>query len=74
MINFLCLSLYSAYQEDGDDPESLLFDLTTLRRATDNFAQENKLGHGGFGAVYKVPTIGNLLAWSLDIQASLRKF
>ncbi|EMS57694.1 Cysteine-rich receptor-like protein kinase 25 [Triticum urartu] len=42
-----------SYQEDGDDPESLLFDLTTLRRATDNFAQENKLGHGGFGAVYK---------------------
>ncbi|XP_037410999.1 cysteine-rich receptor-like protein kinase 6 isoform X2 [Triticum dicoccoides] len=41
------------YQEDGDDPESLLFDLTTLRRATDNFAQDNKLGHGGFGAVYK---------------------
>uniref|UniRef100_A0A453DRU9 Protein kinase domain-containing protein n=1 Tax=Aegilops tauschii subsp. strangulata TaxID=200361 RepID=A0A453DRU9_AEGTS len=39
--------------EDGDDPESLLFDLTTLRGATDNFAQENKLGHGGFGAVYK---------------------
>ncbi|XP_010227708.1 cysteine-rich receptor-like protein kinase 6 isoform X2 [Brachypodium distachyon] len=41
-----------SYQED-DDPASLLFDLPTLRRATDNFAEENMLGHGGFGAVYK---------------------
>ncbi|KAM0848182.1 hypothetical protein ACQ4PT_054518 [Festuca glaucescens] len=41
-----------AYQED-DGPASLLFDLPTLRHATDNFAEENKLGHGGFGAVYK---------------------
>uniref|UniRef100_A0ACD5X1N3 Uncharacterized protein n=1 Tax=Avena sativa TaxID=4498 RepID=A0ACD5X1N3_AVESA len=40
------------YQED-DDPASLLFNLQTLRHATDNFAEENKLGHGGFGAVYK---------------------
>ncbi|GJM96131.1 hypothetical protein PR202_ga12943 [Eleusine coracana subsp. coracana] len=36
-------------EEDGDTG-SLLFDLTTLRRATANFAEENKLGHGGFGA------------------------
>ncbi|CAM0874029.1 unnamed protein product [Alopecurus aequalis] len=41
-----------SYQED-DDPASLLFDLPTLRRATDNFAEDNMLGHGGFGAVYK---------------------
>ncbi|CAN6298316.1 unnamed protein product [Urochloa humidicola] len=42
-----------SYQEDDDRDASLLFDLPTLRRATDNFAEENKLGHGGFGAVYK---------------------
>ncbi|CAN6317322.1 unnamed protein product [Urochloa humidicola] len=42
-----------SYQEDEDRDASLLFDLPTLRRATDNFAEENKLGHGGFGAVYK---------------------
>ncbi|RLN40801.1 putative receptor-like protein kinase [Panicum miliaceum] len=43
-----------AKQHAGEDENagSLLFDLTTLRRATDNFAEENKLGHGGFGAVY----------------------
>ncbi|TVU04246.1 hypothetical protein EJB05_50193, partial [Eragrostis curvula] len=39
-------------EEDGD-AGSLLFDLAMLRRATSNFAEENKLGHGGFGAVYK---------------------
>ncbi|XP_039781079.1 putative receptor-like protein kinase At4g00960 [Panicum virgatum] len=42
-----------AVDEDDEDSGSLLFDLTTLRRATANFAEENKLGHGGFGAVYK---------------------
>ncbi|EMS66361.1 Cysteine-rich receptor-like protein kinase 29 [Triticum urartu] len=30
-----------------------IFDLPTLEEATDNFSQRNKLGEGGFGAVYK---------------------
>ncbi len=34
--------------------ESLQFDFGTIRVATDNFSEENKLGQGGFGAVYKV--------------------
>ncbi|WVZ99037.1 hypothetical protein U9M48_044393 [Paspalum notatum var. saurae] len=33
--------------------ESVLYDLSTLRAATDNFSAENKLGEGGFGPVYK---------------------
>ncbi|KAJ1261732.1 hypothetical protein BS78_09G053600 [Paspalum vaginatum] len=33
--------------------DSLLLDLPALRAATDNFAESNKLGEGGFGAVYK---------------------
>ncbi|RZC67350.1 hypothetical protein C5167_011038 [Papaver somniferum] len=33
--------------------ESLQFDFITLRDATDNFSEANKLGEGGFGAVYK---------------------
>ncbi|KAJ1691990.1 hypothetical protein LUZ63_016145 [Rhynchospora breviuscula] len=33
--------------------ESLLFDLSVIRAATDNFAQLNKLGQGGFGSVFK---------------------
>ena len=30
------------------------FNLTTIRLATNNFSDENKLGEGGFGPVYKV--------------------
>ncbi|GLT31005.1 hypothetical protein SLA2020_057730 [Shorea laevis] len=33
--------------------ESLQYDLATIRAATNNFCDENKLGQGGFGAVYK---------------------
>ncbi|XVE51183.1 hypothetical protein DITRI_Ditri02bG0019000 [Diplodiscus trichospermus] len=33
--------------------ESLQFDLDSVRVATDNFSDANKLGQGGFGAVYK---------------------
>ncbi|XP_020176505.2 cysteine-rich receptor-like protein kinase 6 [Aegilops tauschii subsp. strangulata] len=47
---------YSANSEDIVNIDSLIADLSTLRRATDNFAAANKLGEGGFGAVYK----GNL--------------
>lgn len=46
------------YIADTDENDiysgSLLFDLATLRKATASFAEHNKLGHGGFGAVYKV--------------------
>lgn len=34
--------------------ESMLIDICTLRAATGDFAEANKLGEGGFGAVYKV--------------------
>ncbi|KAL5579063.1 hypothetical protein UlMin_011505 [Ulmus minor] len=33
--------------------ESLQFDLSTIEAATNNFSDENKLGEGGFGLVYK---------------------
>ena len=29
-------------------------DLATIRAATDDFSDSNKLGQGGFGTVYKV--------------------
>ncbi|KAJ4760814.1 cysteine-rich RECEPTOR-like kinase [Rhynchospora pubera] len=44
------------YNFDSDDMEgadSLLLDLSTLKTATTNFNESNKLGQGGFGAVYK---------------------
>ena len=34
--------------------ESLQYNFETIRAATDDFSDENKLGQGGFGAVYKV--------------------
>lgn len=37
-----------------ENVDSLLIDLSTLKAATHNFHETNKLGEGGFGAVYKV--------------------
>ena len=34
--------------------ESLQFDFATIESATNNFSEDNKLGEGGFGTVYKV--------------------
>ncbi|KAG2645884.1 hypothetical protein PVAP13_2KG463710 [Panicum virgatum] len=44
---------YSTNAEDIESFDSLLIDISTLRSATDNFAESNRLGEGGFGAVYK---------------------
>jgi hypothetical protein len=41
-------------EEEIRSSEPLMYDLSTLRAATDNFSEENKLGEGGFGPVYKV--------------------
>ena len=35
-------------------------DLTTISAATENFSENNKLGEGGFGTVYKVSGEGVL--------------
>ncbi|XP_018715283.2 G-type lectin S-receptor-like serine/threonine-protein kinase At4g27290 [Eucalyptus grandis] len=40
-------------QSHSEDLEVPLFDLTTIVNATNNFSDDNKLGEGGFGAVYK---------------------
>ena len=34
--------------------ESLQFAFSTIRDATEDFSEKNRLGQGGFGAVYKV--------------------
>ncbi|CAN4083863.1 unnamed protein product [Withania somnifera] len=39
--------------DDITTVESLQYDLSTIRVATDNFSSTNKLGEGGFGPVYK---------------------
>lgn len=45
---------YYSGERDKDDLELPLFDSTTIAMATNNFSDENKLGQGGFGIVYKV--------------------
>lgn len=49
---------YKAKEEDAAKEitaeECFIFDLATLKAATNNFSDENKLGKGGFGVVYKV--------------------
>ncbi|CAI8610483.1 unnamed protein product [Vicia faba] len=50
------LSIYlSAAEEDlsGNASDLIVFGYLTIKVATDNFSKENKLGEGGFGAVYK---------------------
>lgn len=46
--------IQSRHVDDIDiTAESLQYDLSTIRAATDNFSSSNKLGEGGFGPVYK---------------------
>lgn len=40
--------------DDTADLETLVFGISTIRTATDNFSDANNIGQGGFGAVYKV--------------------
>ncbi|KAI3909839.1 hypothetical protein MKW92_050642 [Papaver armeniacum] len=37
----------------GDNQELVMFHFETLAMATNNFSEASKLGHGGFGSVYK---------------------
>ncbi|KAG5516616.1 hypothetical protein RHGRI_037369 [Rhododendron griersonianum] len=47
-------SMGKHFDESGTNPELPYFDLSTIVSATGNFSLDNKLGEGGFGAVYKV--------------------
>ncbi|KAB1201236.1 Cysteine-rich receptor-like protein kinase 29 [Morella rubra] len=60
LITFVCIYLRMRKPKEKVDSvddiirvESLHFDFGTIRVATDNFSEANKLGQGGFGAVYK---------------------
>ncbi|KAK2404991.1 putative receptor protein kinase [Trifolium repens] len=49
--------MFQEIEDDNDDDigiaESLQFNFHTIGVATDNFSESNKLGHGGFGIVYR---------------------
>ncbi|PRQ48782.1 putative protein kinase RLK-Pelle-DLSV family [Rosa chinensis] len=56
VISFILWLDPSVCAEDADEirsAESLQFDFDTIRVATDDFSEANKLGQGGFGSVYR---------------------
>nr|POE83770.1 cysteine-rich receptor-like protein kinase 25 [Quercus suber] len=54
MLRSIQLTDSGMHARDVDDSgERLYFDLSTILSATNNFSDENKLGEGGFGPVYK---------------------
>jgi hypothetical protein len=46
--------MYYTEAEDTEMVDSMMMDVSTLRAAAGDFDESNKLGEGGFGAVYKV--------------------
>lgn len=50
--------------ESGTNADLPFFALGSVVAATNNFSLTNKLGEGGFGSVYKVPSSSNLLVLS----------
>ncbi|GKV53072.1 hypothetical protein SLEP1_g59620 [Rubroshorea leprosula] len=56
---FLRVRKSKRFENEIESVESLQYDFSTIRAATNNFSDENKLGQGGFGAVYKVNTTNN---------------
>ena len=54
MTNILINSLILETKAEIPTIESLQYDFATIKAATNDFSPANELGHGGFGAVYKV--------------------
>eukprot|EP00268_Persea_americana_P050689 TRINITY_DN5531_c0_g1_i5.p1 TRINITY_DN5531_c0_g1~~TRINITY_DN5531_c0_g1_i5.p1 ORF type:complete len:105 (+),score=19.20 TRINITY_DN5531_c0_g1_i5:246-560(+) len=51
------LKAFQTIEYGQDIIELPLFTFGSIAAATDNFSTENKLGEGGFGAVYKVGSV-----------------
>ena len=52
--NPITVFFFCVVVDDLIDVESLQFDLAMVEAATEGFSDENKIGQGGFGVVYKV--------------------
>lgn len=57
---FLLRSAVSEAVDKISTLESLQHNFVTLKNATENFSDDNKLGKGGFGVVYKVIEHSNI--------------
>ena len=57
------------------NPEFTIYGFSQVLEATGNFSDDNKLGQGGFGPVYKVHSIAYSRVYSkrqnVDIQLSI---
>ncbi|PRQ48790.1 putative Gnk2-like domain, protein kinase [Rosa chinensis] len=49
--------------DESRSAKSLQFDFGTIRVATDDFSEANKLGQGGFGSVYRIPLLARLVCY-----------
>ena len=54
-------------EENSRHPDLLIFDLSCIVAATDNFSPINKLGQGGFGSVLKVKLQFVMASLNVDI-------
>uniref|UniRef100_A0A0E0LLR6 Uncharacterized protein n=1 Tax=Oryza punctata TaxID=4537 RepID=A0A0E0LLR6_ORYPU len=52
-LRVIYVTIAASHSEDTDSIDSLILDLSTLRIAKENFGENNKIGKGGFGVVYK---------------------
>ena len=47
----------SEFKDDEKGIDVPFFDFESILDATDDFSDKNKLGQGGYGPVYKVPSV-----------------
>lgn len=52
--NFLRIPFFHVDEDDLTSTETQQFQFSEIEEATNKFSESNKLGHGGFGEVYKV--------------------
>ncbi|XLS59874.1 hypothetical protein HN51_009629 [Arachis hypogaea] len=62
--------------QQEEDPQLPLFDMSTIFSATNKFSTNSILGKGGFGSVYKskwivAVSVGGFILWSHDIEKAL---
>ena len=66
--------MYSTEAEDIEMVDSMMIDVSTLRTATGDFDESNKLGEGGFGAVYKVALDRHASSDSSELKNKAHEF